>query len=188
MQSTVPSRPAVLADLFAGDRARDILLVVGFTLAIALGAQVAVPLPGTPVPVTAETLVVLLGAAALGRNRALGGTVAYLALGVVGIPWFAASSGATVGYIVGFAVAAALVGGLAGRGADRTVPRATALMLVGNLVIYAFGVAWLAVALDVGMGEAVSLGLVPFLVGDALKIVIAALALPTAWRLLDRQP
>lgn len=187
MDTIFHPRPEVLADLLAGDRVRDLLLVAGFTLAIAVGAQVAVPLPGTPVPVTAQTLVVLLGAAALGRDRAVVGTLGYLALGMAGIPWFAVTGGATFGYTVGFVVAAAVVGGLASRGGDRTVVQATGLMVLGNLVIYVLGVGWLAVAIDVGVGEAVSLGMVPFLVGDALKIAVAALALPTAWHLLDPQ-
>lgn len=187
MDTTLDRRPLVLVDLLAGDRLRDVVLVAGFTVAIALGAAVAVPLPGTPVPVTGETLVVLLGAAALGRARATVGTLAYLALGVLGLPWFAVTSGATLGYIVGFVGAAALVGHLARRGADRTVGHAALLMVAGNLVIYLAGVTWLAVALDVGLGRAVELGMAPFVVGDLAKIALASVALPAAWRWIGRE-
>jgi hypothetical protein len=90
------------------------------------------------------------------------------------------------GYIIGFVLAAAVVGRLAGAGADRTPLRTAGLMVFGNVVIYLVGVPWLAVALGVSFGPAVALGLTPFLLGDALKIAIAAGVLPASWRLLDR--
>jgi biotin transport system substrate-specific component len=187
MSSTAVLRPGqrrVLADLLPGARARDVALVVGFAIAIALSARVAVPLPFTPVPVTGQTFAVLLGAAALGAPRAAAGAGLYLGLGLAGAPWFAVSGGSTLGYVVGFVVASALVGSLARSGGDRTPVRAAGLMVVGNLVIYACGVTGLAIALSVGVGEAVSLGAVPFLTGDAVKIVLAAALLPAAWRLV----
>ena len=113
-----------------------------------------------------------------------------LVAGGAGVPWFAeSSSGAAApsfGYIVGLVVAAAVVGRLARAGADRTPLRAAALMALGNLVIYLVGVPWLAAALDVPLGQAVALGLTPFLVGDAVKVVVAAAVLPTAWGLVRR--
>jgi biotin transport system substrate-specific component len=176
----------VLADLLPRGFVADLALVTGFTLMIAASAQVVIPLPFTPVPITGQTLAVLLGAAALGKGRALAGVGAYLGLGAAGVGWFAPTGGSTYGYLAGFALAAWLVGHLASVGGDRRPLRAAGTMALGNLVIYVAGVAWLAPFLDVGLGEAVSLGVVPFLWGDALKIVMAAALLPSAWRLAGR--
>jgi len=184
------SRPLVLADVVPGARGRDVGLVVGGAAFVGLAAQLSVPLPFTPVPITGQTFAVLLTGAALGWQRGLASMLLYLVAGVAGVPWFAdGSSGATApsfGYIVGFVLAAAVVGRLAGAGADRTPVRTVGLMMLGNLLIYLVGVPWLAVALDVPLGQAVALGLTPFLLGDAVKIVLAAGVLPASWRLLDR--
>ncbi len=174
----------VLADLVPGERVRDAVLIGVFALAIGLSAQVAFLLPFSPVPVTGQTFAVLLGAAALGAGRATIGASAYLVLGVAGVPWFAPTGGASLGYIVGFVAAAWIIGRLARLGNDRTVGRTVALMVVGNLVIYAVGVTWLAVALGVGAGEALLLGVVPFLIGDAIKLALAAALLPATWKLV----
>jgi biotin transport system substrate-specific component len=174
----------VLADLVPGSRVRDAVLVGAFALAIGLSAQLAVPLPFTPVPVTGQTFAVLLGAAALGAGRATLGAGLYLVLGMIGVPWFTATGGASFGYIVGFVAAAAIVGRLARMGNDRTVGRTVALMVVGNLVIYAFGVTGLALFLGVGLVEAIALGAVPFLIGDAIKLALAAALLPATWKLV----
>ncbi|MFD0658147.1 biotin transporter BioY [Thermocatellispora tengchongensis] len=114
-------RSAVLTDLLPGARVRDAGLVVGAALLTGLAAQVSVPLPGTPVPMTLQTLAALLAGASLGPVRAFLGLALYFALGQVGVPWFAPDGGnATLGYIVGFVVAATVVGALAVRGGDRT--------------------------------------------------------------------
>lgn len=111
----------------------------------------------------------------------------YLLAGMAGVPWFSEQGSGfgfpSFGYILGFVVAAVAVGALARRGADRTVARTAALMVAGNLVIYAVGVPYLALSIGVGLGEAVTLGLLPFLIGDGLKILLAAGLLPAAWRL-----
>lgn len=180
------ARPLVLADLVATTRVRDAALVGGYALAIALSAQVAVPLPFGPVPLTLQTLAVLLGAAALGPARAVLGTGAYVGLGLVGMPWFAVTGGATIGYLAGFALAAAVVGRFARAGGDRTLARAVVLMVVGNLAIYALGVTGLALVTGMSAGSAVVVGVVPFLVGDGVKILAAAALLPAAWRVVDR--
>ena len=152
-----------------------------------VAAQVAVPLPFTPVPISLQTFSVLLAAAALGPARAGAAMGLYLVAGVAGVPWFSQQSSGfgfpSFGYIIGFVLAAVLVGALARRGADRTVERSAALMVVGNIVIYAIGVPYLAISIGVGFGEAVALGVLPFLVGDGLKILLAAGLLPAAWRL-----
>lgn len=171
--------------------ARDVLLVVGFSLLVALSARVAIPVPGTPVPITGQTLAVLLAGALLGAARGFLVLALYLLEGAMGLPVFAEGRfGAAVllaapsaGYLWGFPLAAALVGWLAERGWDRR-PATTALaMLLGNGVIYLCGVTWLA--FFVGTGNALAAGLYPFLPGDALKIVLAALLLPAARRRLS---
>jgi len=174
----------VLADLVPGARVKDALLVTAFAVLIGVSAQIAVPLPFTPVPVTGQTFAVLLGAAALGAGRATLGSSLYLVLGVAGVPWFTATGGASFGYIVGFVAAAAIVGRFARLGNDRTVGRTVALMVIGNLVIYVFGVTGLALFLGVGPVEAMMLGMVPFLIGDAIKLALAAALLPGTWKLV----
>lgn len=188
-----PARPLVLADLVAGSRVRDLALVVAGAGFVGVSAQIAIPLPFTPVPLTMQTFAVLLAGAALGWQRAIPSMLLYLVAGAAGVPWFAEGSSGTAapsfGYIVGFILAAAVVGRLARSGADRTPARTFALMALGSAMIYLVGVPWLAVALDVGIAEAVSLGLTPFLAGDAIKALLAAGLLPGAWRLVgDRAP
>jgi biotin transport system substrate-specific component len=115
-------------------------------------------------------------------------------MGVVGVPWFAGGSSAfqggalvvSFGYVLGFIAAAAIVGHLAERGATRTAPRTAGLMVLGNLVIYSIGVLWLAAAIDVSLARALELGAQPFLLGDALKVALAAGLFPMAWRAVDR--
>ena len=180
-----PARPAVLSDLVVARWVREVVLVALGAGLVGVAAQVAVPVPGTPVPVTGQTFAVLVVGAALGAHRAAASLLLYLVAGVAGVGWFADGSsgagGATFGYVVGFVLAATLVGWLASRGGDRTGLRTAATMALGTLVIYLVGVPWLAWQLDVGIGEAVRLGVRPFLVGDALKIALAAGVLPLAW-------
>ena len=180
-----PARPAVLSDLVAPTWVREVLLVLAGSGLVGLAAQLSVPIPGTPVPVTGQTFAVLLCGAALGARRAALSLGLYLVAGAVGVPWFAGGASGTAapsfGYVVGFVAAAALVGFLAARGWDRTPLRTVVTMAVGTLVIYAVGVPWLAAALDVDVAEALRLGVRPFLLGDALKIALAAGVLPLAW-------
>jgi biotin transport system substrate-specific component len=181
------AQPRVLTDLLPGDRVRDVLLTVGFTLAIAGSALLYFYLPGNPVPITGQTFVVLAGAITLGAKRATAGSLLYLALGSVGLPFFAASSGATLGYIVGFAAASVLLGAWASRGGARSVPAVTLAMVVGNAVIYAFGATWLAIFTGQGAAFAVANGVVPFLPGDAVKIAAAVAVVPTLWAFVGRR-
>ena len=191
MTVTTLARPRVLADLVPGGLVRDVALVAGAAALTGLAAQVAVPLPFTPVPLSLQTLTVLLAGAALGPVRGVAAMLMYLAVGAVGVPWFAQGNSGlgfvTLGYVLGFIVAAGVVGALARRGADRSVVGAAAVMALGNLVIYAFGVPYLAVAAGMDLPTAVNLGAVPFLLGDALKVVIAAGLLPAAWWLAGRE-
>jgi biotin transport system substrate-specific component len=192
MTTNVAYPPRVLADLIPGGLVRDIALVAGAAAFTGAAAQIAIPLPFTPVPISLATFAVLLSGAALGPMRGGLAMLLYLGAGMAGAPWFSEQrSGwefASFGYIVGFVIAATLVGALARRGVDRTVLGVVLLMVVGNLVIYALGLAWLANWLAVDLSTAVSLGALPFLIGDGLKIALAAGLLPGAWRLVGRPP
>jgi biotin transport system substrate-specific component len=201
--TTVTSSPtairpgAVLADLLpaVGSRsrafARDAALVAGGAALTGLAAQIAVPIPGTPVPVTGQTFAVLLLGAALGARRSFASLALYALVGMAGVPWFAGGGSgagfASFGYVLAYLAAAPLVGALARRGADRTPLRTAGAMVLGNLAIYAIGVPYLAIALHVGAGKALALGMVPFLIGDAVKAVLAMGLLPTAWKLAARR-
>ena len=180
---------------------------VGGSLLIAGLAQISFPLPFTPVPITGQTLGVLLVGAAYGPGLGAATLGLYLLWGIVGLPVFAAqadgshltglhvlgAASATGGYLWGFVLASGLVGWLSRRGWDRTVGSSIGAMLLGSIVIYAVGVPWLYHALSTsGGGEpvtletALSLGLYPFIIGDTLKLLAAAGLLPIAWRALDR--
>jgi biotin transport system substrate-specific component len=181
---------AVVAPL---DWVRSAALVVGFSLLVALAAQVVVPLPWTPVPVTGQTFAVLLAGALLGSRLGALAMVAYLAEGAAGLPFFRGGAGgaghfagATAGYLLAFPFAAFVTGHLAERGWDRRFLTAAAAMALGSLVILAGGWAWLALFFR-GAGEAFRLGVAPFLLGDLVKIALAAAALPAGWALLRRR-
>lgn len=169
------------------------LAVVAVAVLTALAAQVRIPLPFTPVPITGSTFAVLLGGAALGMRAGAASQLLYLAMGAIGLPVFTEASGgievfagATGGYLVGFVLAAGLVGWLAERRYDRRFVTAVWLFALGNLVIYAVGVPWLMAVTGFGPAEAVSKGALPFVIGDLLKIAAAAGLTPVAWKLLGR--
>ncbi|MCM2575993.1 biotin transporter BioY [Streptomyces meridianus] len=187
---------AVLADVLTADgasgaRARDALLVVGGAALTGLAAQVSVPVPGSPVPVTGQTFAALLVGAALGSRRGPAALLLYALAGMAGMPWFAGGSSGvaapSLGYVLGMVLAAGAVGALARRGGDRGVLRTAGTMAVGSAVIYAVGVPCLALAAHMSLGRAVAAGLLPFLVGDALKAALAMGLLPAAWRLAGRR-
>ncbi|MET7699305.1 biotin transporter BioY [Streptomyces sp. NPDC005485] len=185
------ARPAqVLADLLPASRVRDVALVVGGAALTGLAAQISVPVPGTPVPVTGQTFAALLVGTALGTSRGFLALALYAVAGVAGVPWFAdGTSGVAVsfGYILGMVLASAAVGALARRGADRSVLRTAGTMLLGEAIIYAVGVPYLASAAGLSMSAAIAAGLTPFLIGDALKAALAMGVLPTAWKFLNRE-
>ncbi len=163
---------------------RDIVLVVAFSLLNALCAQIAFPLPGTPVPVTGQTFGVLLTGALLGPRLGAAALGLYLAEGACGLPVFAPGGGGpfTLGYLAAFPLAAALVGWLAARGWDRRPLTMLLAMALGSLVIYTCGAGWLAHF--VGTSHVLALGVLPYLPGDILKALLAAGLLPLGWKLL----
>ncbi len=185
--SSISVSPRTLADVIPGGMARSIALVVGGAIFVGLTAQVVIPLWFTPVPLTLQTFSVLLVGAALGSTRGLASMALYVLAGLAGVPWFQGwSSGVTptIGYVVGFVAAAWLVGLLAERRGDRTPLRAAGLMVVGNGVIYLFGVAGLVLMTPYDLPTATAKGVLPFLLGDAIKIAAAAALLPATWKLV----
>jgi biotin transport system substrate-specific component len=173
--------------------ATDVLLVLAGTAFVSLCAPISIHLGFTPVPITGQTFAVLLVAAAYGTVRGTASLLLYLLIGIAGAPVYAEQghgwevfSGATGGYIVGFVVAAALTGYLAERGWDRRFSTSVTVMLTGNVVIYVFGLLWLHHSLGVNWPKALEYGLYPFVPGDIFKLYLAALALPGAWKLVER--
>src|SRR5262245_65149898 len=171
----------------------DVLLVCAGAGFVALAAQISIHLGFTPVPITGQTFAVLLVAAAYGTVRGTASLLLYMLVGIAGAPVYAEQrhgwevfSGATGGYIVGFVVAAALTGYLAERGWDRRFATSISVMLTGNVVIYAFGLAWLHHELAVGSTRAPGLGRYPCVAGHGTRRYRAALALPGAWKLVER--
>jgi biotin transport system substrate-specific component len=191
-RSLTPSlldRVAVVVAPRADTRVAAVVKVAVGVLLLTLLAQVRVQIG--PVPITGQTLGVLLLGAAYGLPLGLVSVGAYLALGAAGLPVFAGSAsglaylaGPTGGYLVGFVLAAALLGYLSRRGWDKGVLSCALMMLLASLVIYLPGVTWLKQVLGASWSAAFAAGVAPFLVGDALKLAIATVALPGAWRLL----
>jgi biotin transport system substrate-specific component len=170
------------------------LVLIGLGAGLIAGsAQISIALPFTPVPITGQTFAVLLVGASLGTVR--GGTSAllYVLLGIAGAPVYAHGAqgwavitGASGGYLVSYPFAAALTGWLAERHWDRRFSSAVGAMLTGNVLIYLFGLPWLAVVLGTGLEKTLELGLYPFVPGDTFKLYLAAALLPAAWRTVGR--
>ena len=188
------TRMLTLADV-AWPRAgvlRDVLLVVGASLLTAVAAQIAIPLPFSPVPLTGQTFAVLLSGAVLGARRGFAAQALYLIEGASGLPFFAGGAagaailgGPTGGYLLAFPLAALVTGALARNGWDRRFGTMVAAMLLGSLVIFGFGIAGLS--RFVPTNQLLALGLLPFLPGDIVKATLAAIAVPGVWRWLGRE-
>ncbi|MEU9160138.1 biotin transporter BioY [Streptomyces sp. NPDC048424] len=190
--ASVSLRPgAVLADLLPASRVRDIALVAGGAALTGLAAQVSVHVDGLAAPITGQTFAALLVGTALGAGRGFLSLALYTLVGMAGVPWFAdgasGAGGATFGYVLGMLLASTLVGALARRGADRSVLLMAGAMVLGSAVIYAVGVPYLMAVTGMSLGVAVAKGLVPFLIGDALKAALAMGVLPAAWKLVGRR-
>jgi biotin transport system substrate-specific component len=182
------AKSLTLADALSRSGAlTDIGLIVGASVVTALAAQLAVPVPWSPVPITGQTFAVLLSGAVLGVRRAFAAQVLYLIEGAAGLPVFAGGGagvvkfmGPTGGYLISFPFAAALTGALAERGWDRRFAGMLAAMLLGSAVIFALGLAQLS--RFVPREQLLVAGLLPFLPGDLVKSTLAALAFPAVWR------
>jgi len=178
-----------------GVRVRNIALIVVGALLIYLTARIAFPVPGSPIPVTGQTFGVLLAGGALGFRRGVSSVALYVLIGLVGLPFFAEGKGginvilgASGGYLIGFVVAGAIVGRLAELGWDRRILGAVVAMLIGNVVIYLIGVPWLMAVAHFDLATGIAKGVTPFLIGDAVKLVLAAAAFPAAWWIVGRRP
>ena len=187
----LPSRPLVLADLVPAVRARDAGLVALGVLFTALLAQVAVPVPGSPVPITGQTLAVVLTAASLGPLRGTAVQVLYILTALAGLPFYSDASGgyevvlgATGGYVIGFIPAAYLIGLAAKHGADRNLVKSVPLFVAGQAVIFAVGVPWLAASTGMTAAQALDAGFYPFILGGIVKAAIAAVVLGSAWQVV----
>ena len=180
-----------VADVSTGLRVAAVLFVTVLTI---VAAQVSIPLPFTPVPFTLQPMVVLLGGAALGSRLGMTSQVLYLALGIAGLPVFAASPilpqgfarllGPTGGYLMSYPIAAFVAGYLAERGFDRRYATSVLAMFAGLAIIFTCGVLWLAFGAHAGLAQAVRTGLVPFIPADIIKVLLAATLLPAAWKFL----
>jgi biotin transport system substrate-specific component len=177
-----------------GSRFRHVALIVLGALLIALCARISFPVPGSPVPVTAQTFGVLLVGGALGMRRGVASVSLYVLIGLVGLPFFAEGKGgievilgARGGYIIGFIVAGAVVGRLAELGWDRRLIGAFGAMAIGDVVIYLVGVPWLMAVLGLTLAEGIAKGVTPFIAGDIVKLLLAAAAFPAAWWLVGRR-
>lgn len=182
-------------------RAASVLFITALTAA---AAQISIPLPFTAVPFTLQPMVVLLGGLALGSRLGAMSQVLYLAAGVAGLPVFAASVmlppgalrllGPTGGYLMAYPFAAFLVGSLAERGFDRRYLPSVGAMLAGLAVVYACGVLWLGMFARTATGDAstglrvaVTTGVVPFVLADVMKLLVAAAIVPSLWRIVGRR-
>lgn len=200
MNTTNPSLAVRLWPAESNAVVRSLALVLIGVVVLWLSAKIKVPF--WPVPMTMQTFAVVALAAAYGSRLGVATVVAYLAAGLVGLPVFTNTPpqvagplyflGPTGGFLIGFVVAAAIVGHAADRGWDRSTPKLLAAMLIGDAAVFALGFVWLAWfaalpsgASGIGAAAAFTGGVVPFVLGDLLKIVVAALAVPAVWRLLS---
>jgi len=167
----------------------DAALIIGGSLLIALCARIRILLPFSPVPITGQTFAVLIIGTLFGAGRGSLSVLLYIMMGAAGLHVFALGGGFTVlfgptgGYLVGFIAAAYITGSLAERGWDRRIGTTLLAMVFGNMAIYAFGLLWLCCLMGVNK-TVLTVGLYPFIVGDLLKISLAAVLLPSGWKLL----
>jgi len=190
--------PRVLVETVSLTWVGNAVAVLTGTAFISVLAQVSIPLPFTPVPLTGQTLAVLLTAGALGTWRSMSSSILYLGLAVAGLPVLAPQPDGThvigtqvfqmasFGYVVGFIVASFVVGKLSERGLSKSILGTTFTMLIGNVVIYTAGLINLKNVTGADWSQVFAWGLTPFLIGDLIKVVIAANLLPATWKLINR--
>lgn len=188
---TLAQRLVPQQGILANKALQNTALVIVGCLLTALLARIRIYLPFTPVPIVGSTLGVLLTGSLLGSRLGFASMLLYLALGAIGLPVFTAGNsgiaymqGATLGYLVAFPIVAAVMGWFAERGWDRHVGTYAAALVFGSLIFYVLGAGWMAFGLGMGLGTALLQGVVPFIIGDALKVLIAVGVLPGGWKLL----
>ena len=175
----------------------QVLFVAAGVAFIALLAQISIPVPGSPVPVTGQTLAVLLIGTTYGARLGVLTFATYLLAGVAGAPIFAPSAtsanhgidrliGATGGYLVGMLIASLVLGYLADRKADQKFRTSFPALLLGDAIIFTFGLLWLQQTLDLSWSKTIAAGFTPFILGEAIKIAITATSLPLVWRRISR--
>lgn len=169
-------------------------LILGGTIFLGLMAQIAIPVPGSPVPVTGQTLAVLLLGTAYGANLGFATLAFYILMGIAGAPIFSSGhhgltwlTGPTGGYLVGMALASVVLGALAGRKWDQKIATVIPTMLIGEIIVFGFGLTWLQHATGMTWSMAISKGFSPFVLGEIIKIGIASTALPTLWRFVAKR-
>lgn len=189
-------RPTLADRIFSRSLAVDLVLIAAGTALTAVAAQLVIPL--WPVPITGQTFAVLFVGATLGATRAALSMSLYLVLGVVGLPVYSpqadgshltgmvALQAPSFGYIIGFILAASLVGWLAQLEWDRKALKVFVSFVAGSLVVYAVGVPWLMATTGMSFTTALTVGVMPFLIGDSIKALIAAGLLPLSWKLIAR--
>jgi biotin transport system substrate-specific component len=174
------------------------LFLVGGVLFLSALAQISVPVPGSPVPVTGQTLGVFLIATTYGARLATATFATYLLAAIAGAPLFAPSAtlpshglaritSATGGYLIGMLVATFVIGYLAQRKADQKFRTSFPMLILGTIIIFAFGLTWLRFSLEMSWSQAIAVGLTPFIFGEALKIAITATSLPLIWKRISRK-
>ena len=171
-----------------------VALVIGGAAFLSLMAQISIPVPGSPVPVTGQTLGALLLGSAYGASLGFTTFATYLIVGIAGVPVFASGghgfarlSGATGGYLVGMLLASLITGYLAGKKWDQKILTVIPTMLIGDLIIFAFGLTWLHHAIHATWSVTFKAGLTPFIFGEVIKIAIASTAMPTLWRFVPKR-
>lgn len=194
MNSSDAKAETLMSAAFAPlDRVRILALVVAFSLLTALAAQIVIPLPWTPIPITGQTFAVLLTGALLGSRLGALAMIAYVIEGASGLPFFQSGNGGvrylilspTAGYLLSYPLAAFVTGLLAERGWDKRFLTAALAMAFGSIMILLCGWSWLAIWSG-SAAHALSIGVLPFLPGDIIKIALAAAALPSGWALLRK--
>jgi biotin transport system substrate-specific component len=169
--------------------------IVGGTLFIAALAQIAIPVPGSPVPVTGQTLAVYLIGTTYGARLGFATFATYLVAGIAGAPVFAPAAtqglarltGATGGYLIGMLIAVLILGALADRKADQKFKTSFPALIFGSVIVFAFGLIWLNVSLNLTWSQTISAGLTPFIFGEVIKIAITATSLPLIWRKISKK-
>jgi biotin transport system substrate-specific component len=194
MTIQLSSQAALIDRVIPRSAINNVALILSGAVLTAYAAQLVIPM--WPVPITAQTLAVLLVGSVLGAIRGAISLIVYFSMGAVGLPVFSAATslsfGPTFGYLIGFIAAAALVGYLSQRGWHRSVVGVLGSFVIANSAIYLFGLPWLAFALGTlgaanDLASVAAAGLAPFIIGDVIKMTVAAALLPLAWKFLGKK-